>query len=98
MLRRRHLREAGLLAPRLHPQERDQRLDLLLDRLEARQRVELREQILERNRRVLAPQHVEIELVADLLAQVGTELPEGIERVRRHRLDRTPARPGLRYS
>ena len=84
MLRRRHLGQPRLLAARLHAQERDQPPHLLLHRLEPRQRVELREQLLERARRLLAPQHVEVELLADLRAQLLAERLQPLEGIRGH--------------
>ena len=82
MLRRRHLGEPRLLAPRLDAQERDERPHLLLDRLEARQRVELGEQLLQRARRLLAAQDVEVELLPDLRAQLVAERLQGVQGIR----------------
>ena len=79
MLRRRDLGQARVLAPRLHAQERDERPHLLLDRLEPGQRVELGEQLLERPRRLLAPQEVELELLADLRAHLLAERSQGLQ-------------------
>ena len=84
MLRRRHLGQPRLLAASLHPQERDERPHLLLDRLEPRQRVELCKQLLERPSRLLAPEHVEIELLADLGAQLLAERLQPLEGIRGH--------------
>ena len=89
MLRRRHLGQTRLLAPRLHAQERDERAHLLLHRLEAGERVELGEQLLERTGRLLLAQRVEIELLADLRAQLVAQRLQGLERVRRHVTDGT---------
>src|SRR6185312_17270159 len=79
VLRRRHLRQAGLLAARLHAQERDECPHLLLHQLEPRQRIELLEELLQRPRRLLAAQRVEIELLPDLGAQLVAERLQGIE-------------------
>ena len=95
VLRRRDLRQARLLAPRLDAQERDERLHLLLDRLEPRQRVELGEQLLERPRRLLPAQDVEVELLADLQAQLLAERPQRLERILRHGPGRYPRGAGL---
>jgi len=84
MLRRRDLGQPRLLAARLHAQERDQSTNLLLHRLEPGQGFELREQILERPCRLLAPQHLDVELVADLGAQLLAERLQPFERVRGH--------------
>src|SRR5262249_24341670 len=58
--RRRDLREAVTLALRLHLQERDERVHLLLHRLEPGQRVELSLQLLERPRGLGPAQRVEL--------------------------------------
>ena len=68
-----------LLAAGLHAQERDERPHLLLDRLEPRQRVELRKQLVERASRLLAPEQIEIELFADLGAQLLAERLQRLE-------------------
>src|SRR5581483_9276517 len=73
-----------LLPAGLHAQERDERANLLLDRLEARERIELREQLLERPRRLLAPEHVELELLADLGAELLAERLQTLQGVRGH--------------
>ena len=82
MLRRCHLRQSRILAPGLHAQERDERLNLLLDRLEAGQRVELREQLVQRPRRLLAAQEVDVELLADLQANLLAKRPQRLQWIR----------------
>src|SRR4051812_48900295 len=89
VLRRRHLRQPRLLPPRLHAQERDESANLLLDRLEAGQRVELREQLVERARRLLLAEEVELELFTDRGAELLPEVAQRFEWVGRH--------PGPRY-
>jgi len=73
VLRRRHLGQPGLLPARLNSQERDERPHLLFHRLEARERVELREQLFERPLGLLLAERVEVELLADLGAQLLAE-------------------------
>ena len=65
MLARRHLGQAVLLAARLHLQEGDERAHLLLDRVEADERVELRLQLVERALRLGV---AALELVGDPVA------------------------------
>ena len=80
VLRRRHLRQAGLLAASLDAEERDERANLLLHRLEAGQRVELGQQLLERPRRVLLlAQDLEVELLPDLRPELVAERFQGVE-------------------
>ena len=79
MLRRRHLGQARLLAARLHAEERDERAHLLLHRLEAGQRVELGQQLLERARLLFLAQDLEVELLPDLRPQLVAERFQGVE-------------------
>jgi len=66
VLRRRDLRQAVPLPLRLHLQERDERTDLILDRLEPDQGIELRLQLGQRARRLRSA-----ELVRDPVAGIG---------------------------
>jgi hypothetical protein len=79
MLRGRHLRQAVALPLGLHLQERDEGVHLLLDGLEPRQGVELGLELLQRPRRLRAPELVE--LVGDPVTRVtaarGQALAEG---------------------
>ena len=90
MLARRHLRQAVLLAPRLHLEEGDERVHLLLHRLEADERVELRLQLRQRPRRRRARPEPEqlLELWAgcplQLLAELACGAAEVFDRLRRH--------------
>jgi hypothetical protein len=82
MLRRCNLRHAGVLTASLDAQERDERAYLVLDRLEARQRVELGEQLVERSCGFGTSQKVELELLADLRANLLADRTQGLQRIR----------------
>src|SRR5829696_7899946 len=94
VLCRRDLRKARLLPPRLHAQERDERAHLLLHRVEAGEGVELREQLLQRARRLLLANPVDLELLAHGRAQLLAEAAQRLERVRRHRAPTVPVPVG----
>ena len=98
MLARRHLREAALLAERLHLEEGDERADLLLDGLEADERVELGLELVERANLLGARAGLRLQAVELLgeplalragalpqpLAEAVERTPSLLERVQRH--------------
>jgi hypothetical protein len=84
VLRRRDLGQPGFLSPSLNPQECDERAHLLLHRLEPGQCVELCEQLLEWPDRLLPPEHVEIELFTDLVAELLAERLQPLKGIRGH--------------
>src|SRR5262249_44379086 len=83
MLTRRHLGESVLLPPRLHLEERDERANLLLHRLEPDQRVELGLQLVQGLRLGLGPRHAELirDVVADGLPDALAERSKRVGRV-----------------
>ena len=88
MLARRHLGQLVLLSPRLHLEERNKRVHLLLDRLQADQAVELRLQLGERTRRLGARPEQILELrpcrAAELVAELTSGVAKVLDRIRRH--------------
>ena len=90
MLARRHLGQAVLLPARLHLEEREQRMHLLLDRLETDEAVELCLQLGERPRRQRARPETEqlLELrpgcPPQLVAELACGAAEVLDRIRRH--------------
>ena len=88
MLAGRNLRQVVLLAASLHLQEGDERVHLLLDRLEPDERVELGLEVGEGNGRQPAWRQelaqALLQLGAGRAPELVAELPDGVERVARH--------------